>query len=366
MRTLPLELLDSILDLINSDCEKSPASPSSLIACSLVCKQWVPRTRYHLFACIRLFRNPGIDTVKPFLHLISSPLVTFTSSVREVRLYYQFTRGPGPRVSAGDIILLLSRAQIRPRRLHLNSEYRQLGVEDFKRYSFASVTHLELALSKQIPVGNLPAYLSLFDSLQSLSLTAHHRGRVSIDSFPTETVFPVQVHTLELNHWDSEVTQYLTSIVGSNALTSLTLTDCCTDSEDDPAVRLELSHLHALRHLHIHRTSDFQTPAATSVFRALAGICWAKLLETIEVTVDCFEFIRPARIRQWRDVDALLAATDPSPLWPQLCRVTVRACSGFTRPNSILQNDMPDDMTISRAVRQRMPLCDARKILVIV
>lgn len=140
-----------------------------------------------------------------------------------------------------------------------------------------------------------------------------------------------------------------------------------SDPEYDPEDGLDLSHLRALRHLHLHRTSDFEAPAAMSVFRALAGICRTVLLETLDVAVDCFEFIRPARMQHWRYVDTLLAAMpEHSPLWPRLRRVTVRACSGLTRPNSILQNDMPDDMAIARAVRQRLPLCDARKVLVVV
>ncbi|KAJ7651331.1 hypothetical protein FB45DRAFT_716324, partial [Roridomyces roridus] len=73
------ELVDAVIDWAHE-------SPSTLAACSLVCRQWLPRSRYHGFSSIKLVRSRNLDTVKSFLHILESPLVTIVPSVREVHL----------------------------------------------------------------------------------------------------------------------------------------------------------------------------------------------------------------------------------------------------------------------------------------
>ncbi|KAE9397746.1 hypothetical protein BT96DRAFT_822927, partial [Gymnopus androsaceus JB14] len=41
------ELFDAIIDFLHNDTE-------ALFRCSLVCRSWVPTTRYHLFRCIHI------------------------------------------------------------------------------------------------------------------------------------------------------------------------------------------------------------------------------------------------------------------------------------------------------------------------
>ncbi|KAJ7087092.1 hypothetical protein C8R44DRAFT_31361 [Mycena epipterygia] len=377
MPTLPGELVDSIIDSVALD------SPSSLAACALVCRQWVSRTRYHCFPRIHLTRDRDVDTVKPFLHLLWSPLVTFTSSVREVRLHYRSSYAT-PVLSAGDIILLLSRFGVHPARLDLNCQFDQLGMKGAQPNSFASVTHLGLALSKEIPFGSFPRYLATFPALQSLSLAvlyswaaeAGQFSSVSTSTYPE--ALPPNLHKLELNHsallrwllWldvppqistlvlrdlypSPQVNEYLANPKVSGALTSLTLHDRFADLTHET---LDLSHLAALRRLHIHQhASQSLLPTATATLALLTRISRSPdacpLLETVELTSNAYEFAR-GQIEHWRGVDTILAG----PLWPRLRRVMVRVCSAGS-------HHVAAEATITRAVQENLPLCAARGIL---
>ncbi|KAJ7087094.1 hypothetical protein C8R44DRAFT_893262 [Mycena epipterygia] len=342
MLTLPGELVESIIDWIHFD------SPSSLSACALVCREWVARTRHHHFASILLIRARDIDTVTPFLHLLRSPLATFTSSVREVLLLHR-TSPATTILSAGDVILLLARSGIQPTRLELDCEFSQLGMQGAQPDSFVSVTHLGLALAKDIPLESLPTYLCSFPSLQSLSVVPRDLWS-DIDSSSTTMVLPPSVHKLELNdstmllwllflgsplaqisalvlrdmvYGNIAVNQYLTNSVVAAALTSLTFTDCYLYLEDE----LNFGLLDALRHLNIHR-HWFRTPMATAaskVVTAIRGSSTCRPLETVEFAVHPFEFSQSEDIALWRDIDTVLATVEA---WPHLRKVTIRLGSG--------------------------------------
>jgi hypothetical protein len=245
MATLPTELIESIIDL---------TSPSSLAACALVCRQWTPRSRHHHFRSISLARDRSTDTVRTFLHLLASPLVTFVSSIREVRLYFRSSYGT-PVLSAGDIILLLARYKVHPTSLDVDCQFNQLYMTGAQQASFASLTHLRLSLFNAVPLEKLFDYLCIFPSLQSLSLHIRDfksellsdrrlnrrvlppdlhemilaQPRILIGLLSLEPV-PSQFSTLtlgSLDQWD-EVNQYLAHSTISATLESLTLTECFT------------------------------------------------------------------------------------------------------------------------------------------
>jgi hypothetical protein len=72
---LPPELHDVVIDHLHSH-------KSSLAACSLVCKAWVPSSRLHLFEYV--FVRP--HEINSFLALLTSPLCTMATSVRQISL----------------------------------------------------------------------------------------------------------------------------------------------------------------------------------------------------------------------------------------------------------------------------------------
>ncbi|KAJ7356589.1 hypothetical protein DFH08DRAFT_460941 [Mycena albidolilacea] len=189
MPTLPGELVDFIIDWSHA------YSPSSLAAYALVCRQWLPRSRYHHFASIRLVRDRSTDTVKTFLYLIASPLVTFISSIRDVDLYYRSSYGT-PVLSAGDIILLLSKSGIRLTRLNLDCHFNQLGMQDSGR--IASLTRLQLLLYGEVPLGTLFNYLVAFPSLESWMLAVRTESERGVQSQHRSAEFPPNLHELDV------------------------------------------------------------------------------------------------------------------------------------------------------------------------
>ncbi|KAK0475616.1 hypothetical protein EDD18DRAFT_1056690, partial [Armillaria luteobubalina] len=66
---LPVELYNLIIDHLHD-------SKPSLLACSLVCRAWVPECRFHLFYKVIL----GPDTADPFSQLLESPHATIASA----------------------------------------------------------------------------------------------------------------------------------------------------------------------------------------------------------------------------------------------------------------------------------------------
>ncbi|KAJ7924702.1 hypothetical protein B0H13DRAFT_1180948 [Mycena leptocephala] len=269
MSSLPGELIDAILDW------SSTHPPSSLAAYALVSRQWLPRSRHHHFASISLTRDRSTDNVKPFLHLVASPLVTFLSSIRDVQLYHRSSYGI-PVLSAGDIILLLSKFGIHPTRLTLDCHFTQLGMQGSHRNSFTSLTHLHLSLYGEVPLEKLFSYLSAFPSLKSLSLGIRQSGSelgwISMQLQHNFTELPPSLRELDVHQPNilrclssvdasaqfstlilrgirrfHDVTQYLRNSAISTALISLTLDNCVTDAHFD------LSRLNSLRHLHIRQ-----------------------------------------------------------------------------------------------------------------
>ncbi|SJL13806.1 uncharacterized protein ARMOST_17254 [Armillaria ostoyae] len=71
---LPAELCNLIIDHLHD-------SKPSLLACSLVCRAWIPECRFHLFHNLRLCR----DTADTFFQLFESPHATLASAhIREL------------------------------------------------------------------------------------------------------------------------------------------------------------------------------------------------------------------------------------------------------------------------------------------
>ncbi|KAJ7704024.1 hypothetical protein B0H17DRAFT_1326736 [Mycena rosella] len=75
MRNFPQELIDRILDDLHDD-------EPSLVQCSLVCRAWLPTTRYHLFSDLMLERQPSKDTA--LLELLALGPCTFTPFITHV------------------------------------------------------------------------------------------------------------------------------------------------------------------------------------------------------------------------------------------------------------------------------------------
>ncbi|KAF9555927.1 hypothetical protein CPC08DRAFT_642177, partial [Agrocybe pediades] len=72
---LPQELVDLIVDQLRDN-------PSVLATCSLISWAWVPRSRHHLFRCLKI----SILESHICYDLLTHPLCTFRPFVRAVAL----------------------------------------------------------------------------------------------------------------------------------------------------------------------------------------------------------------------------------------------------------------------------------------
>jgi hypothetical protein len=263
-----------------------------------------------------------------------------------------------------------------------------------------SLTHLHLSLYGEVPLEKLFSYLSAFPSSKSLSLgicqSGSELGWISMQLQHNFTELPPSLHELDVHQPNilrclssvdlsaqfstlilrgirrfHDVTQYLRNSAISTALISLTLDNCVTGSPKFksmyrvmthfPDVHFDWSRLNSLRHLHIRQ---HQIWTASAVLEALAAITInhvhgsssPRRLEMIELTIYGVEFLDPEDMDMapWRELDAVLAGADSHLTWAHLRRLAVGAHDWTI--------GVPEH--VSRAVRQNMPLCDVRGILV--
>jgi hypothetical protein len=78
MRQFPTELIDYTLDFLHSD-------KKTLRDCSLVCRNWLPVTRFHLFGTLYI----DSSSVYSFIELLlPSPLPTIASHVHMLHILF--------------------------------------------------------------------------------------------------------------------------------------------------------------------------------------------------------------------------------------------------------------------------------------
>ncbi|KAJ7741206.1 hypothetical protein DFH07DRAFT_59551 [Mycena maculata] len=80
VRDFPQELLDQIID---STCH-NPEDLASTNICGLVCKRWLPRSRYHIFSTVTLTAN----NFGSFVDLLDTSFLPILPLVQHLRLHY--------------------------------------------------------------------------------------------------------------------------------------------------------------------------------------------------------------------------------------------------------------------------------------
>ncbi|KAJ6611308.1 hypothetical protein B0H10DRAFT_2224185 [Mycena sp. CBHHK59/15] len=76
MSKLPSELCDEIIDYLHTDA-------ATLAVCALVCRAWVPASRFHLFESIKMSENSGQRAVQ-LNNLLGSPYTTILPAVQNL------------------------------------------------------------------------------------------------------------------------------------------------------------------------------------------------------------------------------------------------------------------------------------------
>ncbi|KAJ7763412.1 hypothetical protein B0H16DRAFT_1527805 [Mycena metata] len=142
---LPRELYDLVVDYLH-------AERATLGSCALVCRAWIPASRFHLFAHISLTEHEGHVAAR-LNELLASPHATFASAVRSLDFYNA-----------------LSPVQIRHSRTG-RIQVKTL-VEIVPR--IAQLHHIQTLTLSDLPLGILPA----FSKVKTLSLVGITAGPV--------------------------------------------------------------------------------------------------------------------------------------------------------------------------------------------
>ncbi|KAK0437684.1 hypothetical protein EV421DRAFT_1007263 [Armillaria borealis] len=144
--SLAAELIDTIIDYVASAYRYHHMTRSLLSSCSLVCRAWLPRSRYHLFKAITL----SSDNHPSFMRLITCPNCSFLGSIRRLTLIET------PDNDLGNLLLHQTLHTVDPsifsniKWLHIhNATFDFMSEEDFSQVltalsSFTSITHLDL------------------------------------------------------------------------------------------------------------------------------------------------------------------------------------------------------------------------------
>ncbi|KAJ7671361.1 hypothetical protein DFH06DRAFT_980330, partial [Mycena polygramma] len=77
MRDFPQELVELVIDHV--------ATTRDVGKCGLVCKQWLGRSRMHLFSHLNL-ANMGPANIESFLNIIQASLIPILSLVRTLHI----------------------------------------------------------------------------------------------------------------------------------------------------------------------------------------------------------------------------------------------------------------------------------------
>ncbi|KAJ7183513.1 hypothetical protein C8R46DRAFT_1209674 [Mycena filopes] len=278
---LPIELVECIIDA------SSFLHRSALGACSLVCRQWLPRSRHLLFSSLDLSADwaPEPNSVTEFFKIIDNPHSTVIPYVTSVVL----SKRTWGMTSVHKLLTDLGRSGIRPRALQITCP----TYEPTHRPVFAaSLVSLTLHLHMNTPMETLVAHVCAFPLLEMLSIGGSARSTTALA--PSGSL-PPRLHTLVISNpifaeWiltlDPVPTQLSTIILrdlrlpyqwaaaarylaspAARAIRSLTL-----DNPPDPSPPLDLSNLHELRVLTIEHYA--LAPTLHAILPALrAGAC---------------------------------------------------------------------------------------------
>ncbi|KAJ7036712.1 hypothetical protein C8F04DRAFT_1257595 [Mycena alexandri] len=327
---VPIELVENIID---ASCSNSP----TLAACSLVCKQWLPRSRHHLFSSLDLSADwtPEPNSVTEFFKVIDTPHSTLIPYVTGVVL----SKRSWGMTSVHKILTTLARSGIHPASLHINCPTYEPVL--FPVFS-ASLVHLALHLHIDMPMAILVDHVCAFPLLETLYIGGS--ARYSIISRPRSCTLPSKLHTLIISNpifaewvispdpvpsqistivlrdirqpyqW-SAINRYLAS-AAAPAIRSLTF----HGYPQQPFSPLDFENLEELQELIVEHRSP--AVALFDILHGLRGSPTCNTLETIGLYVCTCDSLRQSLHAYWRELDAILADRVVFPQLRRIVRVT--------------------------------------------
>jgi hypothetical protein len=248
----PQELIDKILDYFAEDFR-------SLKFCSLVCREWVFRSRSHVFKKCSFppSKIPG------FCELLQSPACSLLPHVRTIRHIKPYSPKDYDcfKAIAADLGRLTN---VRELEIALTTIYHRANLDYFLRTAFPKITRLLVTVQLSLPLhwqpqpfGNM---IRLFPALQEL----HIYGSGHWEQILTDTVPPPQLRSLALSK--SSATPILAWLDAANhlpnvhslRLPSLSLSDVST-------VRAALRRLGTALHHLVIRLNERESNGGASV-----------------------------------------------------------------------------------------------------
>ncbi|KAF7368955.1 Cytoplasmic protein [Mycena venus] len=283
MTVIPSELVHKILDYHAADSR-------SLKACSLVCREWVFRSRSHLFETCSLWPSKILG----FCDLLQSPNCTLIPHVRTIRDLKHY--GPQDYYSFNKIAADLGRLpNVRELEMTLTAIYRPEEIVPFLRAAFSRVTRITFTFAWQrLP---LVSIICLFPALQEL----HIRGAGTPKDTPADAVPPQDLRSVTLS--DQSVGPILAWL----------------DAMD------HLPKVHSLKLPHLHRSD---VPIVCAALQRLAGS-----LHHLEFAVDALTVLDLSlhpNLRTLHISDASWAYCDTNQMIPLMTKLVAPALEHLT------------------------------------
>nr|GAT56515.1 predicted protein [Mycena chlorophos] len=183
---LAQELLDAVLDFLWDD-------RRSLLASSLVARNWVAATRHHLFERVVLslvVHARGVrDTALPFIELCRSPLCTVLPGIRDVLIVVEDAEGEVVK----DLVDLLGSSPVR--RLSFIDRAKTRQSLAWIVPSFPQLRHFTYNGAEDAFTTDMPALVAAFRHLRSLSLFSADK---ELNLFIPDAPAPAFIHLTTL------------------------------------------------------------------------------------------------------------------------------------------------------------------------
>ncbi|KAJ7057725.1 hypothetical protein C8F01DRAFT_1027993 [Mycena amicta] len=377
------ELIDLVIDQLRDD-------KPSLSTCSLVSRQWTPRSRLHNFSSAKLFidtldMQDGIQFAKrlnAFMDLLSSPLATFIVSLQELTLHHTLDGTAHDILRPMEILRRLEARGVRLCKLDISCNAFFTFPHEGPLPFTSSVTALDIDLLNadgETRLSFVFDFICSYPKLEQLTIEdgsgEHELGTPMALQLPTSLrslttgylpllkwigaleVPPTHINTLRLlcagESWFAweDLTALLSGPIAHN-LHTLVFANIELDSD----YRLDFSHFYNLRHLQF-LGQEYENVSQTLLYflSHLHRSPARKTIDTLtmEPLIWAHMDTHPAP-DLWRELDKMLSARED---WPAL------RCIIFRGPAYRRLGQAPISDEFSAALYENLPECVRRGLL---
>ncbi|KAJ7057715.1 hypothetical protein C8F01DRAFT_321475 [Mycena amicta] len=397
MAALANELIDLVIDQLRDD-------EPSLRTCSLVSRQWIPRSRLYNFSSAKLVIDidtiemrdgiqfaPGAMRLDAFMDLLSSPLATFIGSLRDLTLHHTLDGNEYTPMNIPPPMYILRRLEARGVRLcklDLSCNAFFTFPHEGPRPFTSSLTALDIDLldaDDETRLSFVFDFVCSYPKLEQLTLMDGNVGLEigtlmalelppSLRSLTTGylplvkwigalEVPPTHINTLRLLDagyswfpWDGLIV-FLSGPIGHNIHT-LVFTNIEVGEHTRSNYRLDFSNFYNLRHLQVARRIYESVPG--TLLYLLSHLHRSPARKTIEIlTTEAIighDMDTHPASELWRTLDNMLSSQED---WPALRSVNIRGAAH----RRVGEPEGPIVDKFSAAFHRHLPECVRRGLL---